>query len=76
MSMFALAWKTIRARRTELAAAFVAVFAGSALITASGVLLESGLRSGVPPQRYAAAAVVITAEQTRSTGGRTRAAVR
>ncbi|WP_410614245.1 ABC transporter permease [Amycolatopsis sp. lyj-109] len=67
MSMFALAWQTIRARRTAFAAAFVAVFAGSALITASGVLLESGLRSGIPPQRYATAAVVVTAEQALST---------
>jgi putative ABC transport system permease protein len=67
MSVFALARRTIRARRTAFAAAFVAVFAGSALITASGVLLESGLRSGVPPQRYAAAAVVVTAEQAVST---------
>jgi len=67
MSVFALAWQTIRARRSAFAAAFVAVFAGSALITASGVLLESGLRSGIPPQRYAAAAVVVTAQQSIST---------
>ncbi len=31
---------------------------GSALITALGVLVESGIRAGVAPQRYAAAAVV------------------
>ncbi|WP_410672173.1 FtsX-like permease family protein [Amycolatopsis sp. cmx-4-68] len=69
MSLFALARQTIRARRTAFAAAFVAVFAGSALITASGILLDSGLRSGIPPQRYAAAAVVVTAEQTMSVAG-------
>ncbi|MBN6039559.1 ABC transporter permease [Amycolatopsis sp. 195334CR] len=61
--MPSLAWRTIRARRGSFAAAFVAVFFGSALITASGVLLESGLRAGVPPQRYATAPVVATAVQ-------------
>jgi putative ABC transport system permease protein len=67
MSVFALARRTIRARRATFAAAFVAVFAGSALITASGILLESGLSAGIPPQRYAAAAVVVTAGQLAST---------
>ncbi|WP_318307714.1 ABC transporter permease [Amycolatopsis solani] len=67
MSLFALARQNIRARKTTFAAAFVAVFAGSALITASGVLLDSGLRAGIPPQRYAPAAVVVTAPQTEST---------
>jgi len=65
--MLSLAWQTIRARRTAFAAAFVAVFVGSALITASGILLDSGLRSGVPPQRYASAPVVVTAKQSIST---------
>ncbi|AXB42860.1 ABC transporter permease [Amycolatopsis albispora] len=65
--MLSLAWRTIRARRGAFAAAFVAVFFGSALITASGVLLESGLRAGVSPLRYAAATVVVTAEQEVTT---------
>lgn len=69
MSVFFLAQRTIRARTSAFAAAFVAVFAGSALITASGVLLESGLRGGLPPQRYAAAAVVVTAPQSMSVPG-------
>ncbi|MFJ7217685.1 FtsX-like permease family protein [Amycolatopsis sp. NPDC098790] len=67
MSVFALARRNIRARKATFAAAFVAVFAGSALITASGVLLDSGLRAGIPPQRYAPAAVVVTAPQSEST---------
>ncbi|GAB2785784.1 ABC transporter permease [Amycolatopsis magusensis] len=62
--MFSLAWQSIRNRRGAFAAAFVAVFFGSALITASGVLLESGLRAGMPPQRYATAPVVVTAIQS------------
>ncbi|NBH12168.1 ABC transporter permease, partial [Amycolatopsis sp. SID8362] len=69
MSVFALARQSIRARKATFAAAFVAVFAGSALITASGVLLDSGLRAGIPPQRYAQAAVVVTAPQSESTRG-------
>ncbi|MTD57257.1 ABC transporter permease [Amycolatopsis pithecellobii] len=62
--MFSLAWQTIRARRGALAAAFVAVFCGSALVTASGILLDSGARGGIAPQRYAAAPVVVTGPQT------------
>jgi putative ABC transport system permease protein len=67
VSVFSLAWKTIRARRGSFAAAFVAVFCGAALITASGVLLESGISAGIAPQRYAGAPVVVTAPQTVST---------
>ncbi|SMD24977.1 ABC transporter permease [Kibdelosporangium aridum] len=61
--MFSLAWSTIRARRGGFIAAFIALFFGAAVITASGVLLESGLRSGVTPERYAAAAVVVGGKQ-------------
>jgi putative ABC transport system permease protein len=61
--VFSLAWTTIRARRGGFIAAFVALFFGAAVITASGVLLESGLRSGVTAERYAAAAVVVGGKQ-------------
>ncbi|TWP50785.1 ABC transporter permease [Lentzea tibetensis] len=61
--MFSLALSTIRARRGGFAAAFVALFLGAAVITASGVLLESGLRSGVTAERYAAASVVVGGKQ-------------
>ena len=57
--MFSLALHTIKARRGGFVAAFVALFLGAAVITASGVLLESGLRSSVAAERYAAAAVVV-----------------
>jgi putative ABC transport system permease protein len=43
---------------------FVAVFAAAALVSALGVLFESGLRAGVPPQRFAGAAVVVGAQQS------------
>ena len=64
--MLSLAWQTIRARKAGFIAPFVAVFFGSVLITMAGVLLESGLRAGVPPQRYAPAAVVVTAPQAEA----------
>lgn len=63
-SMFFLAWQTVRGRRAGFAAAFIAVFFGSALITASGMAVDSGLRAGIPPQRYAWAPVVVSAAQS------------
>ena len=59
--MFALAWRSLRARRTSFAGAFLALLCGSAVMTASGVLVESGLRVAVPPERYAGASVVVGA---------------
>ncbi len=67
--MFSLAWSTIKARRGGFVAAFVALFCGAAVITAGGVLLESGLRSGVTPERYAAAAVVVGGKQAFDESG-------
>lgn len=63
MSVWDVALATIRQRKAGFAAVFVAVLGGSTLVTALGVLLESGLRAGVPPQRYAAAAVVVGGAQ-------------
>ncbi|GAA4608266.1 putative ABC transport system permease protein [Actinoplanes octamycinicus] len=60
----ALAWSTIRGRAGGFAGSFVAIAAGSAVLTACGILLQSGLVAGVPPQRYAGAAVVLGAEQS------------
>jgi len=61
--MWDLARATIRHRAAGFVGVFVAVLAASALITALGVLFESGLRAGVPPQRYAAATVIIGGNQ-------------
>jgi putative ABC transport system permease protein len=55
---------TIRHRKGPFVGAFVAVLAAAALVTALGVLFESGLRAGVPPQRYAGAPVVVGAQQS------------
>lgn len=61
--MFDHARATIRHRKGPFVGVFVAVLAAAALLTALGVLFESGLRSGVPPQRYAGAPVVVGAPQ-------------
>jgi len=61
--MFDHAKATIRHRKGPFVGVFIAVLAASALLTGLGVLFESGLRSGVPPQRYADAPVVVGAPQ-------------
>ncbi|MBM7785251.1 ABC transporter permease [Tenggerimyces flavus] len=62
--MFDLAKQTIRARKGGFAATFIALFCGAALVTACGMLFESALRGGVPPERYVAATVVVGAKQS------------
>ncbi|MFE3829933.1 FtsX-like permease family protein [Streptomyces sp. NPDC059092] len=63
-SALAFARQSIRARRTEFTASFLAVLGGAILVTACGVLLQSGLFAGIAPQRYAAAPVVVGAAQS------------
>ncbi|GLU49545.1 ABC transporter permease [Nocardiopsis ansamitocini] len=63
-TVLSIAWKTLRARKAAFVGAFVALLGGSAVLTASGVLLESGLRSSVAPERYAGASLVVAADQT------------
>jgi putative ABC transport system permease protein len=58
-----IARASIRQRKASFAGVFVAVVCAAALLTALGVLFESGLRAGVPPQRYAATAVVVGGAQ-------------
>ncbi|GAB3752806.1 ABC transporter permease [Microlunatus parietis] len=78
--MIKLVWRTLRGRAGGFVGAFVALVAASALLTACGTLLQSGLTSGAPPQRYAGAPLVVGAEQTladpnvpsRAYGGRVR----
>ncbi|EOD66961.1 ABC transporter permease, partial [Amycolatopsis vancoresmycina DSM 44592] len=62
--MLTLAWQTIRSRLGGFAGAFLAVLCGTALMAACGILMESGLRAGVPTERYAAAAVVVGGTQS------------
>ena len=53
----------LRHHRRSLAGVFVAIFVASALVTGLGVLVESGIRGGLAPQRYTAADVVVGATQ-------------
>lgn len=59
-----VARKSILARRAQFIASFLAVLGGAVLVTACGVLLESGLFAGIAPQRYVAAPVVVGAGQS------------
>ncbi|MEU6537069.1 ABC transporter permease [Streptomyces sp. NPDC047000] len=61
--MFPLALRTAAHRITALLAVLCAVLGGAALITGTGVLAESGLRSTLPPGRLGGADVVVTARQ-------------
>ncbi|WP_410660362.1 FtsX-like permease family protein [Amycolatopsis sp. lyj-112] len=62
--MWDLAWQTTKTRLSGFVGAFIAVLCGTALVAGCGVLMESGLRAGVPTQRYADAAVVVGGQQT------------
>ncbi|MDI2130762.1 FtsX-like permease family protein [Yinghuangia seranimata] len=72
--MLGLAWSTLRARKGGFIGAFVALVCAAALVTACGVILETGLRGGIPTERYASAPVVVTADQnlhwTKHKGGK------
>jgi putative ABC transport system permease protein len=61
--MLSLAWHTLRSRKGAFAGAFVALMCAAALITACGVLLETGLRGGIAAERYAGAPVMVGADQ-------------
>ncbi|KJS63088.1 FtsX-like permease family protein [Streptomyces rubellomurinus] len=72
--IFQLARMTLRERKAGLVAAFVALLGSSMLLTAFGVLLQSGLvGGGVDAQRYARAPVVVGGRQSFSvTAGKTK----
>lgn len=53
----------LRHHRGSFVGVAVAVFVASALVTGLGVLVESGMRGGLAPERYTAADVVVGAPQ-------------
>ncbi|WP_030911061.1 ABC transporter permease [Streptomyces sp. NRRL F-5126] len=61
--MLHLALRMAAHRLTALIAVACAVLGGAALLTGTGVLAESGLRSHVPPGRLGGADVVVAADQ-------------
>lgn len=62
--MMRIALRTLRFRKGGFIATFVAVVFGTAIVLACGGLMETGIRSNVPPERLAAAPIVVTGKQT------------
>lgn len=62
--MSRLILRTLRFRWGGFVASLVAMFLGALLIMAWGGLLETAVRSAVPPQRLAAAPLIVTGDQT------------
>jgi putative ABC transport system permease protein len=61
--MLSLALLTLKARKGGFAGTFIALLLGAAVLSACGILLESGIRAGSSPERYAAADVVVAGRQ-------------
>ncbi|MFC7589538.1 hypothetical protein ACFQYP_42000 [Nonomuraea antimicrobica] len=61
--MFSFAWKTLRHRRAAFAGSFVALLCAATLVTACGMLLETGLRGTVAPERYAGAPLIVAGDR-------------
>ena len=61
--MWRLALRTLRFRKAGFAATFAALWFGTAIVMACGGLMETGIRSNLPPQRLAEAAVVVIGDR-------------
>ncbi|MGW3268807.1 FtsX-like permease family protein [Streptomyces sp. NPDC001056] len=61
--MLRYALRTVRARKAGFLGAFVALMCAAALISACGSLLDTGLRGTIRTERYAAAPVLVSADQ-------------
>ena len=61
--MWTLAIASLRFRWLSFVGIFVTVLAATALVTATGSLLEGGIRAAVPPERLAGADIVVAADQ-------------
>ncbi|MEW2350514.1 MULTISPECIES: ABC transporter permease [unclassified Streptomyces] len=61
--MLRYAFQTLRARKGGFIGAFLALLCAAALVTACGILLETGLRGTIGTERYAAAPVVVGGDQ-------------
>jgi putative ABC transport system permease protein len=67
--MVTLALRMLRQRPTSVLATFVALWFGVGIVTACGVLLESGIRYHGTAQRYAASTVLVAADDLRIVTG-------
>lgn len=65
-----VALRTLRFRLGTFTAAFLAIFCAAAIVMSCGGLIETGIRTAVPPQQLAGADVVVAGEQAyHATGG-------
>ncbi|MEV4318241.1 FtsX-like permease family protein [Actinocrispum sp. NPDC049592] len=64
--MFRMALRTLRFRAGAFTAAFLALFLGGVIVMACGGLMATGISAAVPPQRLAAAQVVVTGDLTHA----------
>ncbi|WP_405061101.1 ABC transporter permease [Kribbella sp. NBC_01505] len=67
--MMRLAIRTLRFRKGGFIATFVAVVFGTAIVMACGGLMETGIRSNVAPERFAAAPIVVSGPQSHKPAG-------
>ncbi|AXE77890.1 ABC transporter permease [Streptomyces atratus] len=58
-----LARAAVRFKPASFAGTFVALLLAAAIVSACGILLETGLRASIPAERYAKAPVVVAADQ-------------
>ncbi|MFD0746388.1 FtsX-like permease family protein [Phytohabitans flavus] len=61
--MLQLALRTLRFRMGTFVAAFLAMFCAAAILMACGGLIETGIRTAVPPQQLASADIVVAGNQ-------------
>ncbi|QKW34218.1 ABC transporter permease [Actinomadura sp. NAK00032] len=61
--MTAIALRMLRFHKGGFLASFAALFLGALIVVGCGGLLETGIRSAAPPQRLAAAPIVVTGDQ-------------
>ncbi|MGV4892193.1 FtsX-like permease family protein [Streptomyces viridosporus] len=60
-----LARAAVRFKPASFAGTFLALLMAALIVSACGILLETGLRASVPPERYANAPVVAAADQNK-----------
>lgn len=58
-----LARASVRFKPAAFAGTFVALMMTAMIVSACGILLETGVRASVPPERYASTPVVVAADQ-------------
>jgi putative ABC transport system permease protein len=62
--MLRLAFRTLRFRKGGFVASFIALFFGATIVMVCGGLMETGIRTALPPQRLATAPIVVTGNET------------